>query len=82
MRIVVVGQYRGKRHICWGATVVAACLAGTIGALGAVVASYALAWQLSPLAVALGFTGGIIAVGSGVVRAMQLPLERLTSLDR
>lgn len=82
MRIVLVGQLCGTRRVRWGGAILASFLAGTVGALGAVVASYALSWPLSPLALMIGFTGGIIAVGTGVVRAFQLPIEQLPLLDR
>lgn len=80
MRIVLVGQRDGKCCVRWGATALAACLAGTIGALGAIGAYYILSWSLSPLALIFGFAGGCIVIGTGVMRALKLPAEQLPLL--
>ncbi len=80
MRIVVVGQLNGKPHIRWIGTILAACLAGAIGAFGAFALSYLLSWPISPLALMFAFMGGVVVVGSGVMRALHLPIEQLTPL--
>ena len=51
MRICVVGQLDGKRPVRWGAAILATCLLGTVGALGAVAISFALGqWLKADLA--------------------------------
>jgi hypothetical protein len=82
MRVLIVGQLDGKRRVRWGAALLVACLLGAFGALGAGVTYYALSGAVSPPALMLGFGGGFIALGTGVVRALQLPVEQLTPLGR
>jgi len=82
MRVVLVGQANGERRIRWRAAVSIALLLGVFCAAVASGAYFAMSGAFSPVAAAIGFMGPIIMVSWGVARALQLPINQLTPLDR
>lgn len=81
MKLVFVGQSDGRRQIKWSAALLASCLLGMVSAAVAVALYFLLTRTISVPCAVLGFFGPFISIGSGIQRALKLPLEQLTPLD-
>ncbi len=79
--MILVGQSHGRRKIRWGAAFLVSCALGVFGAVVAAATYFALSGMFSPIAAIIGFGGPFITVGSGIQRALKLPIEQLTPLS-
>lgn len=79
--IVLVGQSQGRRKIRWGTAFLISCALGLFGAAVAATTYFALCGSFSPMAIIIGFGGPFITVGSGIQRALKLPVEQLAPLN-
>jgi len=80
INVVLVGRSQSRRQILWVNALLLSCVLGTCGAIVASLVYFGLSGRFSFPATAIGFCGPFIVIGSGIQRALMLPLEQLTPL--
>ena len=71
MRVTIVEKLNGVPHIRWIAAIVLASALGLLTSATTAGGYFMLTCTFSPLAAMFGFMGGIIVVGSGIVRSLK-----------
>ncbi len=77
MNVILVGRVRDKRVVRWGNVAMLTIALAVVLGSGMALMYWLLSGRWSALVALLGIFGAVIVVGTGVMRGLQTPPDRL-----